>query len=341
MKKIIFIPVIAFMMASCGGGAKNDKATTTDSTTAQGGSVQIDGSSTVYPITEAIAEEFQKVNQGVKVTAGESGTGGGMKKFGRKEIDVADASRPISAKEDSTCKAAGIEYYEIPVAYDGLVVVVNPQNTWVSNITVKELKKIWEPSAQGKITKWNQIRKEWPNEEIHLYGAGTASGTFDYFTEAIVGKAKSCRGDYTGSEDDNVLVQGISSDKLALGFFGIHYYKENKDKLKLLALDDEKDENGKGAILPSEETVKNATYQPLSRPLFIYVSKEAAARSEVDGFVKYYLDNAAAVVPETGYITLEKELYAAIKKRYEAKTTGSLFLTGSSSVGVKLNELYK
>lgn len=341
MKKIIFIPAIAFMMASCGGGAKNDKATTTDSTAVQGGSVQIDGSSTVYPITEAIAEEFQKANQGVKVTAGESGTGGGMKKFGRKEIDIADASRPISAKEDSTCKTAGIEYYEIPVAYDGLVVVVNPQNTWVSSITVKELKKIWEPAAQGKITKWNQIRKEWPNEEIHLYGAGTASGTFDYFTEAIVGKAKSCRGDYTGSEDDNVLVQGISSDKLALGFFGIHYYKENKEKLKLLALDDEKDENGKGAIIPTEETVKNATYQPLSRPLFIYVSKESAARTEVDGFVKYYLDNAATIVPETGYITLEKELYTAIRKRYEEKVTGSLFLTGSSSVGVKLNELYK
>jgi phosphate transport system substrate-binding protein len=229
----------------------------------------------------------------------------------------------------------------LPIAYDGLVVVVNPQNNWLSSITVKELKKIWEPEAQGKITKWNQIRKEWPNEEIHLYGAGTASGTFDYFTEAIVGKSKSCRGDYTGSEDDNVLVQGVSSDKLALGFFGFHYYAENKDKLKVVAIDDEKDENGKGAITPSEETVKNATYQPLSRPLFIYVSKESAARPEVDSFVKFYLDNAAEIVPETGYITLDKDIYALIKKRYESKAEGSLFLGGKSSVGVKLNDLYK
>lgn len=338
MKKIIFLPFISLLVA-CGGGTKTE--TTSDSTSTLGGSIQIDGSSTVYPITEAIAEEFQIENTNVKVTAGESGTGGGMKKFARKEIDVADASRPISAKEDSMCKAAGLEYYEIPVAYDGLAVVVNPQNTWLTSMTVAELKMIWAPEAQGKIMKWNQIRKEWPNEEIHLYGAGTASGTFDYFTEAIVGKSKSCRGDYTGSEDDNVLVQGISTDKLALGFFGIHYYNENKDKLKIIGIDDEKDENGKGAIVPSLETVKNSTYQPLSRPLFIYVSKESAARPEVDNFVKYYLDNAAELVPETGYITLDAALYAQIKKRYEAKTVGSVFLNGTSTVGVNLTESYK
>ncbi len=340
MKKIIFIPVIAAILSSCGGSG-NDASKGADSSKAMGGSVQIDGSSTVYPITEAIAYEFQKANEGVKVTAGESGTGGGMKKFTRKEIDICDASRPIKSTEDSVAKASGVEYYELPIAYDGLVVVVNPQNNWLSTITVKELKKIWEPSAQGKIMKWNQIRKEWPNEEIHLYGAGTASGTFDYFTEAIVGKSKSCRGDYTGSEDDNTLVQGVSTDRLALGFFGIHYYNENKTKLKALAIDDENNENGKGAILPSEESVKNSTYQPLSRPLFIYVSKASAERPEVDKFVKYYLDKAAEFVPETGYITLEKELYVLIKKRYEAKTTGSLFLSGASTVGVKLTDTYK
>jgi len=334
MKKIIFVPFLALLVA-CGGGSK------TETTSSLSGSIQIDGSSTVYPITEAIAEEFQIENTNVKVTAGESGTGGGMKKFARKEIDVADASRPISAKEDSMCKAAGLEYYEIPVAYDGLAVVVNPQNTWLTSMTVAELKMLWSPDAQGKIMKWNQIRKEWPNEEIHLYGAGTASGTFDYFTEAIIGTAKSCRGDYTGSEDDNVLVQGISTDKLALGFFGIHYYNENKDKLKIIAIDDENDANGKGAIVPSLETVKNSTYQPLSRPLFIYVSKESAARPEVDSFVKYYLDNAAELVPETGYITLDVALYAQIKKRYEAKTTGSIFLSGASTVGINLMESYK
>jgi phosphate transport system substrate-binding protein len=341
MKKIIFLPVIAIaiLMFSCGGSETKSNEGKVPSSLK--GSVQIDGSSTVFPITEAIAYEFQEANKSVKVTAGESGTGGGMKKFTRKEIDICDASRPIKASEDSVAKANGVEYYELPIAYDGLVVVVNPQNTWLSTITVKELKKIWEPAAQGKITKWNQIRKEWPNEEIHLYGAGTASGTFDYFTEAIVGKSKSCRGDYTGSEDDNVLVQGVSSDKLALGFFGIHYYNENKAKLKIVSIDDEKDENGKGPIIPSEETVKNATYQPLSRPLFIYVSKEAASRPEVEAFVKYYLDNAPAFVPETGYITLEKELYPLIKKRFEAKTPGSLYLSGSSTVGVKLSEIYK
>ncbi len=322
------------MMASCGG---NNSQTGSSA----GGTVQIDGSSTVYPITEAIAEEFQSERKAVKVTAGESGTGGGMKKFARKEIDICDASRPIKSNEDSMATANGVAYYELPIAYDGLVIVVNPQNTWLSSITVKELKKIWEPEAQGKITRWNQVRNEWPNEEIHLYGAGTASGTFDYFTEAVVGKSKSCRGDYTGSEDDNVLVQGVSSDKLALGFFGYHYYAENKDKLKIVAIDDENDENGKGAILPSEATVKDGTYQPLSRPLFIYVSQLSTERPEVDDFVKYYLDNAEEIVPETGYITLDKELYALIKKRYEDKKTGSLFLTVESSVGLKLNELYK
>jgi phosphate transport system substrate-binding protein len=329
MKKLIFVPVLASLL-SCGGSGNK-----------QAGTVQIDGSSTVYPITEAIAEEFQISNKGVKVTAGESGTGGGFKKFLRKEIDIADASRPISVKEDSLCKAAGIEYYELPIAYDGLVVVVNPANTWVTSMTVVELKKIWEPEAQGKITRWNHIRPEWPDEEIHLYGAGTASGTFDYFTEAIVGKSKSCRGDYTGSEDDNVLVQGVSSDKLALGFFGIHYYDENKEKLKVIPIDDENEANGAGPIFPSEATVKNATYQPLSRPLFIYVRQESTERPEVDDFIKYYLDNSVEIVPETGYITLDKELYALIKRRYENKTTGSLFLQEGSTVGVKLNEIYK
>ncbi len=336
-KKIIFIPLVA-LMAAC-GGSKDKNSNGGDSTAAV--TVEIDGSSTVYPITEAIAEEFQVSNKDIKVTVGESGTGGGFKKFIRKEISITDASRPVSKKEDSALTAAGVEYYELPIAYDGLVVVVNPQNTWLTTITVKELKKIWEPEAQGKIVKWNQIRKEWPNEEIHLYGAGTASGTFDYFTEAIVGKAKSCRGDYTGSEDDNVLVQGISSDKLALGFFGIHYYNENKDKLKLIAIDDEKDENGKGPIIPSETTVKDASYQPLSRPLFIYVNAKNAEGSEVNTFVKFYLDNASTLVPETGYIALEKSIYDLVKIRFEKKIKSSVYLNKETTVGLKLEELFK
>jgi phosphate transport system substrate-binding protein len=234
------------------------------------GEIKVDGSSTVYPITEAVGEEFQKLHPDVKVVVGISGTGGGFKKFCNGETDISNASRPILQKEIDTCAQNGIEYIELPVAYDALSVVVNPRNDWVACMTVAELKKIWEPDAQGKITRWNQVRPEWPDAPLNLYGAGTDSGTFDYFTEAIVGKAKASRGDYTASEDDNVLVQGVANDQYALGYFGLAYYFENQDKLKAVAID-----NGKGCVLPSEETVRNGTYQPLSRPLFIYVSRKA------------------------------------------------------------------
>ena len=228
--------------------------------------VQIDGSSTVFPVTEAVAEEFQKANKGkVKVTVGISGTGGGFKKFCRGETDISDASRPILKQEMEACKGAGIEYIELPVAFDALTVIVNPKNEWASSMTVAELKKIWEPAAQGKLTKWNQVRSNWPDAPLKLFGAGADSGTFDYFTEAITGKAKSSRGDFTASEDDNVLVQGVANDRHALGFFGFAYYAENKGKLKAVAID-----NGKGAVVPSEKTVLDGTYQPLSRPIYIY-----------------------------------------------------------------------
>jgi len=241
-----------------------------------------------------------------------SGTGGGFKKFVRGETDINDASRPISHYEDSVAKANGIEYIELIVAYDGLVVVVNPKNTWCNDIKVEELKKIWEPEAQGKITHWNQIRPEWPNQPLHLYGAGVESGTYDYFTEAIVGKAHSSRGDYTASEDDNVLVQGVLSDVNALGFFGFAYYEENKDKLKLVAVD-----NGNGPVLPSVETVKNKTYSPLSRPLFIYINNKAAERKEVQEFVSFYLDKITSLVPEVGYIPLNNDELQALKTKWE------------------------
>jgi phosphate transport system substrate-binding protein len=332
---IIFSFAVVFVIPSC--NSKQDLGNKEQLE----GSVQVDGSSTVYPITEAVAEEFMKENKKVKATIGISGTGGGFKKFIRNEIDIADASRPIKKGEDSACAAGGVEYLELPIAFDGLAVVVNPQNSWTNDITVAELKKLWEPEAQGKITKWNQIRPEWPNEEIHLFGAGTQSGTFDYFTEAIVGKAKSCRGDYTASEDDNVLVQGISTDKNALGFFGLDYFTANKDKLKLVPVDDQKDENGKGPIAPSVETVKNATYQPLSRPLLIYINKKSIERKEVDAFVKYFLSNAEALVPEAGYVPLTKEMYDMVKKRYDAKITGSVFLKLKSDVGVKMEDILK
>lgn len=319
MKKLILstiaLSAIAVSITSCGGGKKQE-AGTSDSTHLSG-DIKIDGSSTVYPISEAVAEEFKVTNPDVKVTVGLSGTGGGFKKFGRGEIDINDASRSIKSTEDSLCKASNIGFIELKVAFDGLAVVVNPQNTWVNDITVAELKKIWEPEAQGKIKYWNQIRPEWPKEEIHLFGAGVESGTYDYFTEAIVGKSHSSRGDYTASEDDNVLVQGISTDKLALGFFGIAYFQENKDKLKVIPVDDQKDENGKGAILPSIETVKNKTYTPLGRPLFIYVNSTAAKRKEVQAFVDFYLTEGGALSQEVGYIAMTAEEYAAEKAKFD------------------------
>ena len=221
------------------------------------------------------------------------------------------------------------------------MVVVHKENTWVDYLTVEELKKIWEPSAQGEITKWSQVRKGWPDSEIHLYGPGVASGTYDYFTEAVVGKAKSSRGDYTASEDDNVLVQGVSTDKLALGFFGLAYFNENSDKLKLIPIDDNKDENGKGPILPSEETVENGTYRPLARPEFIYVNAESAKNEEVKAFIQFYIDNAPDLVKETGAIPLPKETYAEASKRFQENITGSIYENETTNIGVNLVQLLK
>lgn len=250
--KFLLITLSCWLLISCGGQKSSDTSTETGIS----GQVSIDGSSTVYPITEAVAEEFQKVQPDIKVSVALSGTGGGFKKFGRAEIDINDASRPIKPVEDSIAKANNVSYVELMVAYDGMVVVVNPQNTWCNDMTVAELKKLWEPEAQGKITRWNQIRSEWPDQEIHLFGAGVESGTYDYFTEVIVGKSHSSRGDFTASEDDNVLVQGVSSDKNALGFFGLAYFEANKEKLKAIGIDDSNESNGAGAVLPTIETVK-------------------------------------------------------------------------------------
>ncbi|MBI4688416.1 MAG: PstS family phosphate ABC transporter substrate-binding protein [Nitrospirae bacterium] len=303
---------------------------------ADGKLIKIDGSSTVYPITEAVAEEFQKAKRGaVNVTVGISGTGGGFKKFCRGEIDISDASRPILKKEMDVCKEHGVEYIELPVAYDGLTVMVNPKNTWASSMTVAELKKMWEPAAQGKITKWNQIRPDWPDAPLKLYGAGVDSGTFDYFTEAIVGKAKSSRGDFTSSEDDNILVQGISTDKNALGFFGYAYYAENKDKLKLVAID-----GGKGPVLPSEKTVMEGTYQPLSRPIFIYVSKASASKPEIKEFIEFYLKSAPNLVKQVKYVPLPDKAYKLVSERFSKGKTGTLF-GGEAEVGVKIEDLLK
>lgn len=299
------------LLSSCNGGKKADQNAGEGGENLQG-TISIDGSSTVYPITEAVAEEFRNEASDVRVTVGLSGTGGGFKKFVRGETDINDASRPISEKEAADAKANNISYVELKVAYDGLAVVVNPQNNWVETMTIAELKKLWEPEAQGKIKRWNQIRPEWPNEEIHLFGAGVESGTYDYFTEAVVGKSHSSRGDYTGSEDDNVLVQGIATDKNALGFFGLAYFEENKEKLKVLGIEPEP---GKAAVKPSQATVLDKSYTPLSRPLYIYVNSKAIKRPEVVKFVEFYLDNAKDLAESAGYVPLpDAEYNAEIEK---------------------------
>ncbi|VAW36763.1 Phosphate ABC transporter, periplasmic phosphate-binding protein PstS (TC 3.A.1.7.1) [hydrothermal vent metagenome] len=304
--------------------------------------VKIDGSSTVFPITEAVAEEFQIAQRGkVMVTVGISGTGGGFKKFCRGEVDISDASRPIKPTEVALCAKNGIEYIELPVAYDGLAVMTHKSNNWVKYLTPKDLKKIWEPAAQGKIMKWSDVRPDWPKKTLRLYGPGVDSGTFDYFTKAINGKEGASRGDYTASEDDNVLVQGIASDKGSLGFFGLAYYEHNTDKLRLIPIDDGKDSNGKGPILPSLETVNNSTYQPLSRPIFIYVSKKSLDRSEIDEFVRFYITNANTLTKEVGYIPLPDNIYRFALKKLRKRTTGSAFGGKGSKTGVSIEDLVK
>ena len=287
--------------------------------------IRVDGSSTVYPIAEAVAEEYQRANAGSKVTVGISGTGGGFQKFCRNEIDIADASRPIKPTEVEACAKSGIAFIELPVAYDGIAVVVNPKNTWATSMTVAELKKLWEPAAQGTIKRWNQIRPDWPDREIHLFGAGVDSGTFDYFTEAIVGKEDQSRGDYTSSEDDNIIVQGVAGDELALGYFGFAYYEENQGKLKLLGIDDGDETNGSGPIQPSPQTVKDGSYRPLSRPVFIYPTVKALERPEVLGFIDFFLSKGVPLVREVGYIPLADGEYDLVRKRLADRKTGSMF----------------
>ncbi len=298
--------------------------------------VQIDGSSTVFPVTEAVAEEFQKAKKGrIKVTVGISGTGGGFKKFCRGETDIQDASRPILKSEMDDCRKMGVEYIELPVAFDALTVVINPKNNWASTMTVAELKKIWEPAAQGKITNWNQVNAKWPKAPLKLFGAGADSGTFDYFTEAIMGKAKQSRGDFTASEDDNVLVQGVASDVNALGFFGYAYYAENTKRLKAVAID-----NGKGGVQPSEQSVLGGTYQPLSRPIYIYVNKKSLEKPEVREFAEFYLAHASALVKEVKYVPLPNKLYSIGMSRLKTGKLGTAF-AGHADVGVTIDDLIK
>lgn len=295
--------------------------------------IKIDGSSTVYPITEAVAEEFQKSTK-VKVTVGESGTGGGFKKFCRGETDISDASRPISQKEMDACKDAGIQYIELPIAYDALTVVVNQNNDWAKTLTVDELKKVWAPGSNVK--NWKDINPAFPDKKLSLYGPGTASGTFDYFSEAINGKAKAHRTDYTPSEDDNVLVQGVSGNVGGMAYFGMAYFEENKDKLNAVAI---APKAGATGVLPSAQTVENGTYQPLARPIFIYVNATAAAfKPEVKAFVNFYLENAPTLVKEVKYVPLPAADYTAVKAHFKAMKPGTGF-GGKNEVGIKIADL--
>ncbi len=311
------LPVL--FLTACGG---NDKGSDDGLT----GVVRVDGSSTVFPITEAVGEEFQNLHRGVRVTVGISGTGGGFKKFLAGETDINDASRPIKGKEVKKANEAGMEFIEIPVAFDGLSVLVNPKNDWVDHMTIDELHKIWQPGSTVKT--WKDVRPDWPDQPIALYGPDVDSGTFDYFTEVVNGKSQVCRPDYTASADDNVLVTGISGDVNALGYFGYAYYEENKDKLKLVPID-----GGAGPVLPSESTINNGSYSPLSRPLFIYVNKPAAQRDEIKAFIKFYMDHAAELSAEVGYVGLPAEAYTLAMAKFSGLKTGTVFSTEEAKSG--------
>lgn len=301
----ILLMVTMFTLIGCSSNSNNEQPAQNEPAKEDAklaGEIKIDGSSTVFPITEAVAEEFSIENPDVKVPVGVSGTGGGFEKFIAKETDINDASRPIKEKEATAAKDAGVEFVELKVAFDGLSVLVNPENNWVDSLTVEELTKIWAPDSTVKT--WSDVRPEWPNEEIKFYAPGTDSGTFDYFTEEINGESGAIRPDFTGSEDDNVLVQGISGDKNALGFFGYAYYEGNKDKLKIVPID-----NGNGPVTPTFDTIKDGSYAPLSRPLFIYVNKESLNKPEVKEFVTFYLEIAKDITPDVGYVALPDEEY--------------------------------
>ena len=299
--------------------------------------VKLDGSSTVYPVSEAVAEEFQKSTRGkVRVTVGISGTGGGFKKFCRGETDISNASRPILKKEMDDCRAAGIEYFELPVAFDAITVVVNPKNGFIKQLNVAELKKMWEPGAQGKVTKWSQVNPQWPDATFELFGPGADSGTFDYFTEAVIGKSKSSRGDFTASEDDNVLVQGVARDANGLGYFGYAYYIENKGKLRAVPIVNEKGH----AVLPSLEAVIAGAYSPLARPIFIYVNAKSLAKPEVKDFVQYYMQHGAKLAAEVKYVPLPDKAYALAWEHVAKGKKGTVF-GGIAEAGVTIEELLR
>ncbi len=330
MRNLIFLALAALFVSGCDNSEQSrDQGVDPDAhptpLSTMTGKVRLDGSSTVFPISEAVAEEFHAIAPGIRVTVGVSGTGGGFKKFLNGEVDINDASRAIKPSEQASAIAAGIEFIELPVAFDGLSVVVHAENDWALTMTTAELKKVWEPGS--KVKRWSDVRDSWPDEPIRLYGPGTDSGTFDYFTKAINGKEQASRPDFTASEDDNVLVQGIAGDRYSLGYFGFAYYQENRDKLGIVAID-----GGKGAIAPSIETINDGTYAPLSRPIFIYVNAGSLDDPAVAEFVAFYLDNAAKLSSEVGYIALPQATYTAARSRLATRESGTAY-SGDQRVG--------
>ncbi|MGE0294874.1 MAG: PstS family phosphate ABC transporter substrate-binding protein [Hyphomonadaceae bacterium] len=312
--------LLALAAAGCGGG--DNSASSSDET------IQVDGSSTVFPLSEAAAEAFgANTRGGARVTVGESGTGGGFRKFCRGETQVQGASRPILTEEMEACAAAGIQYVELPIAFDGLTVVVHPENP-VRAATIEQLRRIWEPAAEGVITNWRQVDPQWPDQAMPLFGAGTASGTFDFFTEAVVGTAKSSRTDYTPTEDDNVTVQGVLGNPTAMGYFGYAYYEQNRERLTALTI------NG---VAPSPETIASGEY-PLARPIFIYVSADALRRPAVQRFVQYFVSNAGELSRQVGYVPLPASAYETFAERARTMTTGTAF-GGRQEVGANIEEV--
>lgn len=345
LASLISLVPLTLGVTACGNNQAADTTPTFPEAVAQAGTartgsnlsgeVKVDGSSTVFPVSQVMAAEFQKTNPGVQVKVGVSGTGDGFKKFCAGETDITGASRPIEASEMELCQKNNVEYIELPIAYDSLSVVVNPQNDFVECLKVDELKKIWEAAAQNKVTSWNQIRADFPNQPLQLYGPDTESGTYDYFTLAVVGEAGKSRSDYTKSEDDNVLVQGVASKPSGLGYFGYAYYLANRDKLKPVAID-----SGYGCVQPSPETVADTSYQPLSRPVFIYAKKSAATRPEVKAFTNFYLspENAKLVV-QVGYVPLPNITLKAANSRFNQGTIGTAFEGKGAVIGVGKEQL--
>lgn len=313
MKNLLLALACCFALIGC---SNESETTNTQESAGLSGKVRLDGSSTVFPISEAVAEEFRAAEPRVRVTVGVSGTGGGFKKFLAGETDINDASRTIKSSEQEKAEAAGIGYIEIPVAFDGLSVMVNLENDWVDHLTVAELNAIWKPESEVKT--WADVREGWPAEEIRLYGPGTDSGTFDYFTKAINGEEQASRADFTASEDDNVLVQGISGDRYSLGYFGFAYYIENKDKLKIVPI-----EGGNGPVAPSMQTINDGTYAPLSRPIFIYIRPDSLDDPAVARFVDFYMEHAGTLSEEVGYVSLPDSVYAAARQRIANRVTGT------------------